>query len=183
MKLIFLGGQGSGKSTQAKMLVEKLDLPLVEMGQLLRNRTAEDNQEAKQIRSALKIGILVKDEIVISTLKARIEKSDCRSGYILDGYPRNNAQLKGLPSGVDKVYYINISDDEAVKRLTKRGRSDDTKEAIAKRLEIYHQQTEPLLDVFRQRGILDEVDGERTIEEVHKDILERVEKLQAKQNV
>ena len=182
MKIIFLGGQGSGKSTQAKLISRHLKLPLIEMGQLMRNKARQNDQEAAQVKEALKSGHLVKDEIVIRTLHERIKKNDCRPGFVLDGFPRNNAQLQGLPKDIDRIYYVKVSDKEAIKRLKIRKRSDDRKEALTKRLEIYHKETEPLLDGFRNRGILDEIDGERSIEAIHKDVLKKVEKIRNKTN-
>ncbi len=177
MKLIFLGGQGSGKSTQAKLIARKLNLPHFEMGELLRQRAKVNDKTGNEIKGALDQGHLVTNEITIKILNENISQDKSKGGYILDGYPRNSVQLKALESDVDKVYYIKVSDEEAVKRLEKRGRSDDTKEVLSKRLEIYHKETEPLLEDFRKKGILDEVDGQRSIEEIHEDIMQRVKKL------
>lgn len=174
-KIIFLGGQGSGKSTQAKMLAEKLGLPYIEMGQLFRDKSRESDTEAGEIRAALEVGDLVPDLIAIKTLKERVEKDDCKNGFVLDGYPRNYAQLEGLPQGIDKVFYIKVTDEEAIRRLIDRGRQDDSLDVITRRLELYHRETEPLLTYFRQEKILEEVDGQRTIEEIHEDIVKRLE--------
>lgn len=170
MKLIFLGPQGSGKSTQAKILAEKLDLPQIEMGQLFRDKQSENSEEGLLIKDALDTGKLVPDEIAVKTLKERVAKPDCQKGYILDGYPRNLAQLEGLEKDIDRVFYVRVSDEEAVNRLLKRSRGDDTEEIIRTRLEIYHDLTEPLLEFFKNKGILKEVDGERPIVEIAKDI-------------
>ncbi|MBI3283149.1 nucleoside monophosphate kinase [Candidatus Curtissbacteria bacterium] len=172
MKVIFLGSQGSGKSTQAKMTAAKLAVPYIEMGQLLRDKSKEDDTEAGEIREALEVGNLVPDQIAVKTLAARLLKSDCAAGFVLDGYPRNYAQLEGLPK-VDRVFYIKVTDEEAIRRLIDRGRHDDSLDVITRRLELYHRETEPLLTYFRQEKILEEVEGERTIEEIHQDIWER----------
>ena len=171
MKLIFLGSQGSGKSTQASTLSQKLVLPYIEMGQLMRDKA----QEAGEVREALEKGDLVPDNIAVVTLKERLAKSDCKNGYILDGYPRNYAQLEGIESDIDKVFFIKVSDQEGIKRLIDRARHDDTLETITRRLELYHQQTEPLLLYFKQKGILEEIDGQRNIDEVHQDIINRLQ--------
>jgi len=173
MKLVFLGGQGSGKSTQAKLLAQKLNYPYFEMGQMLREKAKENNEIGKIVKEALENGNLVPNEITIGILKENTKKA--HSGYVLDGFPRNATQMAELESDIAKVYYIKVSDEEAVKRLTLRKRSDDNEKALAKRLEIYHQQTEPLLEDFKKKGILDEVNGERPIEEIHQDILARVQ--------
>lgn len=174
MKIIFLGGQGSGKSTQAKLLAEKLNLPRVEMGQVLRDKSQGNDRASQLIKAALDKGSLVPDLIAIETLKGILKENEYENGYILDGYPRNAAQMQGLENDIDKVFYIKASDEEAISRLTLRAREDDTNEALTRRLEIYHQETEPLLYKFKDLGILDEVDGERSIEEIHEDILKRM---------
>lgn len=175
MKIIVLGSQGSGKSTQAKMLSEKLGLPNIEMGQLFRDKSQENDIEAGEIRAALETGDLVPDAIATKTLHDRVEKDDCKNGYVLDGYPRNYAQLEGLPKDIDKIFYIKVRDNEAIRRLIGRGRHDDSLDVIARRLKLYHSETEPLLTYFRQAKILEEVDGQRSIEEIHADVIERLE--------
>jgi len=175
MKIIFLGSQGSGKSTQAKLAAKKLKLPVIEMGQLFRDKAASQDSESFQIKRALEVGVLVPDEIAIKTLQSRISQSDCGSGYILDGYPRNYAQIEGLEKDIDKVFYIKVSDQEGIQRLIRRARDDDNLPVVTKRLQVYHELTEPLLSYFRQRGILEEINGDRTIEEVAEDIERRLE--------
>ena len=175
MKLIFLGAQGSGKSTQAKMLAGSLSLPYIEMGQLLRDRAKDMDFEAGEISLALETGNLVPDLIAVKTLQERISKNDCKKGFVLDGYPRNYAQLEGLPPGIDKVFYIKISDNIGIKRLINRNRRDDNLDVITRRLEIYHRETEPLLTYFKQAGTLIEIDGEKTMGEVSHEILEKLD--------
>ncbi|MCR4324562.1 MAG: nucleoside monophosphate kinase [Candidatus Curtissbacteria bacterium] len=175
MKLIFLGPQGSGKSTQAKMLAEKLNLPYVEMGQILRDKAEDNDEDAAKIRYALETGNLVPNEITIEALKQRLEKPDAKGGFVLDGYPRNITQLEQLPYKADKAIYVKVSDDEALTRLTKRGRHDDSEDIIKRRLELFHSETEPLISEFEKSGMLIEIDGERTIEEIHEDIRARVQ--------
>ena len=174
MKIIFLGSQGSGKSTQAKLVAQKLNLPWIEMGQLLRDRTQKNDQIGTEINKSLEIGNLAPDQIVIRTLKERLMKPDCSNGYVLDGFPRNYAQLEGLDPDINKVFYVQVSDPEGIKRLMKRARSDDTLSVITKRLQNYHKLTQPLLEYFGQKGILVKIDGERTIEEIEKDIITHI---------
>ena len=174
MKIIFLGIQGSGKSTQAKIAAEKLSLPYIETSQLLREKSNGEDEDAKRITEALDRGNLVPNEITIRTLKERLEKPDCRQGYILDGYPRNEEQFQNLDDDINRVFYVAVSDEEAIRRLSKRARHDDTGEALKRRMDLYHLQTEPVLDKFRDEGILEEIDGERTIEEIAKDIESKV---------
>ncbi|MBI2327271.1 nucleoside monophosphate kinase [Candidatus Curtissbacteria bacterium] len=180
MKLIFLGSQGSGKSTQAKMLAQKLGIPAIEMGQLLREKAKKNDIEAGEIRQAIQTGNLVPDVITVRTLQERISRPDCQSGYVLDGYPRNYAQLEGLDDDIDVVFDIKVSDQEGIKRLIDRSRHDDSLEVITRRLAIFHKETEPLLAYFRNKGILEEVDGARSIEEIHQDVVKRIEKYKTK---
>ena len=174
MKIIFLGIQGSGKSTQAKIAAEKLSLPYIETSQLLREKSNGGGEDAKRITEALDRGNLVPNEITIRILKERLEKPDCRLGYILDGYPRNEKQFQNLDDDINRVFYVKVSDEETIKRLSKRGRHDDIGEALKRRMELYHRETEPMLDKFRNKRILEEVNGERTIVEIAEDIESKV---------
>lgn len=175
MKVILLGPQGSGKSTQAKMLANYLSVPYIEMGQLLRDKQNDTDEDAKVIREAMETGTLVSDnKITIRTLNQRLSKPDCVNGFVLDGYPRNEEQINNLPEGIDKAIYINIPDDKAVRRLSQRGRDDDKPEIIQKRLDVYHQETEPSLSHFRDKGMLLEIDGTPSIEDVNLDIINKL---------
>lgn len=174
MKAIFLGVQGSGKSTQAKQLAKYLNIPYVEMGQLLRDKSQGASDQAKQIKDTLSAGNLVKNQITIDILRDRISKDDCQKGFILDGYPRNKQQLQNMPSGVDKVFFINVPDEEANRRLLVRGRHDDTRQFIKRRIELFHKETKSIIDHFRNLGILIEIDGLPSIEQIHKDIITKI---------
>lgn len=177
LKIIFLGMQGSGKSTQAKKLAEHLGLPYVEMGQLLRDKSQETDDTAVKIQEALSTGKLVENQITIDCLKEKLNQAGFESGYVLDGYPRNENQLSALDADISRVFYINVSDAEATKRLMGRGRHDDSPELINQRIKIYHEETEPLLDYFKDKGLLQEINGERSIEEVAEDIKKWVDAL------
>lgn len=171
MNIIFLGCQGSGKSTQAKMLSDQLKLPYIDMGQTFRDKAAQDSDLGRKIKTSLDAGILVEDGIAIKTLKDELSKEKYANGYVLDGYPRNDSQLNGLESNIDVVFYIRVADKVAINRLMLRKREDDTEQLLAKRLNIYHEKTEPLLESFKQMGILAEINGEQSIEDVATDVL------------
>ena len=174
MRIIFFGIQGSGKSTQAKMLAQMLTVPYIEMGQLFRDKTNDNDTDAGFIRQALETGNLVPDRIAVETLHQRLTKSDCENGYVLDGYPRNFAQLEGLTDQIDRVFYVKVKDEEAIKRLIRRSREDDNLNVIQRRMELYHRESEPLLTYFKQQGKLVEINGEQSIAQVHLDIIDKI---------
>ena len=174
MKIIFLGVQGSGKSTQAKILAKKLSMPYLEMGHLLRLKADQPDNEAKKLKAILDSGQLVENNLTISILREKLNQLDPVVGYILDGFPRNAAQYNALDPDIELVFYVNVSDEEATKRLFERARSDDTSDALKKRLDIYHGQTEPLLANFAQKNILQEVDGQRPVGVIHQEIVQIV---------
>ena len=164
----------SGLFGPEKHSLHRPSLRQVRASELLREKSEGEDEDAKRITEALDRGNLVPNEITIRTLKERLEKPDCQKGYILDGYPRNDDQFQNLDSDIDKVFYVAVSDEETIKRLSKRGRHDDTGQALKRRMELYHSETEPMLDKFRDKGILEKIDGERTIEEIAEDIESKV---------
>ena len=119
-------------------------------------------------------GELVPDKITIDILKQHLDSLKFNQGYILDGFPRNIYQARNAPFKVDKVFFLKVSDKESARRLSKRGRDDDTEALVERRLFDYRNLTEPVLDFYRERGILEEVDGERPIGEIFEDILSRL---------
>lgn len=174
MNIILLGPQGSGKGTQAKLLVKKFGLQHFEAGKILRSMANP------VIKEALNSGRLVPDEYVKQIAWDFIKKH-VNGGFIFDGYPRSMAQYEHLQDmlmkfgkKIDKVIDLEISPAETMKRLTKRGREDDTPEAIKKRLELWRQQTMSVIERARQGGILLEIDGERPIEVIHQDIDDQI---------
>lgn len=175
MNVIILGPVGSGKTTQARFLAGFLGVPLLNAGDLLFFASQEDSDEARNIKAAMEKGDLVDSNVMHKLLQDHLSQPEHENGTLLDGHPRTLGEAEELDKiwQVDKIVYINISDEEAVKRLTARGRADDTPEVIKKRLEIYHQETEPALEHYRQKGLLEEINGERTIEEISADIQSR----------
>lgn len=174
MNLIVMGPQGSGKSTQAELLAKELNLPHLQTGELYRRICKQNSLLGRRIKKIIDRGELVSDQDHCEMIGKEIKKAKYQQGFVLDGSPRTLGQAKIQSFRVDKVFYLKVCDEVNIKRLVKRGRKDDIPELIKKRLEIYHRQTEPVLNYYRQMGILEEVDGERPIGKIHQDILERV---------
>lgn len=177
-KVILLGPQGSGKGTQATRMAQVLNIPAISMGELLRQRAAkEGNELAEKIAVKQKEGDLVDDRIALETLKAHLDTLDTTNGYLIDGYPRNAAQAETYLAFDQPTHMIviEIPRDESMRRLLKRAetehRNDDWVEIIEHRLDVYDQETKPVLEKFKELGALHVVDGTGTIEEVHEAIM------------
>lgn len=177
MKIILIGIQGAGKSTQGNLLSEKLKLPYLSTGHIFREMAKEKIPLGRYIKEIMNAGYLIPDEKTVEIVSEYLKKLEYKNGYILDGFPRTLEQVKKFENGVDKVVYLNVSDKEALWRLSYRngeGREDETLTAIRKRIELFHKLTEPVLDYYRQKGTLIEIDGEKSIEEIHKEIMKKI---------
>lgn len=203
-QIIFIGPQGSGKGTQAKIISEELKIPHISTGDLFR---ALEGKLKEEVDSYINKGQLVPDELTVRILKERISKPDCRAGFILDGFPRNAVQAKLLEkiTKIDKVIEIDISDELAIERISSRisckkcgavynlitnppkrkdicdrcqgelyRRADDNPDAIKKRLETYHKETQPILEMYKD--ILVTIDGDQEIDKISMDIMEELKK-------
>ncbi|OGY24193.1 MAG: hypothetical protein A2172_01460 [Candidatus Woykebacteria bacterium RBG_13_40_15] len=153
MNIIVFGAQGTGKSTYARYIAEKLCVPYVYSGDLFRQMSSGNTPLGKKIRDYVSQGLLVPDEIVISAVIDCLKKSDLSNGIVFDGFPRNLKQAKALPTDIDLVIHITLPEKIILERLLKRGRSDDTIETIRKRLEIYSNETAPLLKFYQENGV------------------------------
>lgn len=174
MRLVILGPQGSGKSTQAELLVRKFKIPHLQTGALFRKIAREKTKLGQRVKNRLDKGELVSDKDIMSVVEKELAREEYKKGVVLDGIPRNLKQAKALKIKIDRVFYLKTSDKEGFKRLMLRKRADDTSELIKERLRIYHRETEPILAFYRKQGVLEEVDGERPIGIIFEDILGRL---------
>ena len=177
MRLLIMGPPGAGKGTQAQRVAEHYEIPAISTGDIFRAMKTSDTPLARQLRAIMDSGGLISDEITNAIVAERLTESDCAAGFLLDGYPRTLQQVDSLDDflassgqSLDAVISLLADVDEVVDRLLKRaeieGRSDDTADTIRRRQAIFAQETEPLLGVYRDRGLLLEVDGLGAIEDV-----------------
>ena len=177
MQLIILGAPGAGKGTQAARIVDQLAVPAISTGDIFRANIKNETDLGRQVKSILASGGFVPDEVTNAIVADRIAQPDCANGFLLDGYPRTLAQVDELDDMVgsggrrlDAVVVLTADPEELVTRLLQRaveqGRKDDTEAVIRRRQELYREQTEPLIDVYRERGLLVEVDGMGGVDEV-----------------
>lgn len=179
MKIILIGIQGAGKSTQGNLLSEKLQVPYLSTGHIFRNLAKERTQLGRYIKEIMNAGYLIPDDKTLEIVSDYLSRSEYQKGYILDGFPRTTTQAESFQNGIDKVVYLKVSDEEALKRLSLRnskGREDETPAAIKRRIESFHKFTKPVLDYYQQKGVLVEVDGEQSIEQIHEAIMEKIQK-------
>jgi adenylate kinase len=182
VRLLLLGPPGSGKGTQAARLVDILGVRHISSGDLLRAEVAADTDCGRAVAGAMKSGELVPDDVVIEMLRQPILDASAAGGYLLDGFPRTLSQAESTAAmareeGVvaDAAIFLTAEPDLLVRRLLARaqelGRADDNEQTIRHRIEVYNAKTEPLREYYAKRGILLEVDGLQTVDQVTADIL------------
>jgi len=191
MHLVIYGPEGSGKGTQAKLLSDKFNIPLITSGDLVREKAKEKSRLGKICLKALKEGRYVEDRMMFKLWEEKLAKSKSLKGFILDGFPRSINQakfllgtLEKLNLSVDKFIYLNLTDDQARKRLLKRKRklfagsniSHDTNDRINKRLTLYRALETPILDFFKKRKLLVEINAEHPIGKVFQSIVVKISK-------
>ena len=183
MRLVLLGAPGSGKGTQAARLKEHLQVPHISTGDLLRAEVAAGSPLGLQAKEVMARGDLVSDDILLGMLKGRFSREDTRAGFILDGYPRNLAQaaaleglLRDLGYRFDAAIQLAVDNEQIIERLAGRakaeGRADDTPDSVRHRLNVYDQQTAPVIEFYRANGQLTVVDGVGSLDAVFHRIIE-----------
>lgn len=209
MNIIFLGPPGAGKGTQAQIVCQRLEIPQVSTGDMLRAAIAAGTEMGLKAKAYMDQGQLVPDEVVIGIVRDRLAKEDCRKGYILDGFPRTVEQARALGTfaKIDVAINLDVPDDVLVKRLSGRRvcplcgapyhvdrlngetvckadgtpliqRDDDRAETVLNRLTVYHQKTAPLIDYYRDEGLLKNIGGGLSLEEISEEIFRTLEAIQ-----
>jgi len=186
VRLLIVGPQGSGKGTQGIRIAEGFGIPAISTGDMFRAAVASGSELGTQVTEIIQAGNLVPDELTSAVVRDRLAQADAAGGFLLDGYPRNLGQvadldafLGGRGEELDAVIELVVPRDESVSRLSlraaKQGRSDDTEEVIANRLAIYERETAPILDVYRPRGIVEQIDGVGSLDEITDRIIAALE--------
>ena len=209
MNIIFLGPPGAGKGTQAQIVCQRLGIPQVSTGDMLRAAIAAGTEMGRKAKEYMDQGQLVPDEVVIGIVKDRLADPECQKGYILDGFPRTVEQAKALSTfaKIDVAINLDVPDDVLVKRLSGRRvcplcgapyhvdrlngetvcradgtpliqRDDDKAETVLNRLAVYHQKTAPLIDHYREAGLLKNIGGGLSLEEISEEIFRTLEAIQ-----
>lgn len=209
MNIVFLGPPGAGKGTQAQIVCQRLGIPQVSTGDMLRAAIAAGTEMGRKAKEYMDQGQLVPDEVVIGIVKDRLADPDCQKGYILDGFPRTVEQAKALSTfaKIDVAINLDVPDDVLVKRLSGRRvcplcgapyhvdrlngetvcradgtpliqRDDDKAETVLNRLAVYHQKTAPLIDHYREAGLLKNIGGGLSLEEISEEIFRTLEAIQ-----
>jgi len=188
MRLILMGPPGAGKGTQAQVVAERYSIPAISTGDIFRKNVSEGTELGVQAQRFMDAGEYVPDELTNLMVRNRIDEPDADRGFLLDGYPRTLAQVEELDGMIkhtghvlDAVVVLTVDKEELVQRLLQRaateGRADDTEEVVRRRYEVYDDQTAPLIDVYRDRGLMIEVDGMGEVDEVSQRIFDALDKV------
>jgi adenylate kinase len=189
MRLIFMGPPGAGKGTQAQVVAGHYNIPAISTGDIFRKNVSEGTELGLEAKRYMDAGEYVPDSVTNLMVRNRIDEEDAAKGFLLDGYPRTLAQVDELDGMIaftghklDAVVVLQVDPEELVRRLTARaeteGRTDDTEDVVRRRQEVYAEQTEPLIEVYRGHGILVEVDGAGEVDEVTGRIFDALDGIQ-----
>jgi adenylate kinase len=186
LNVLLLGPQGAGKGTQAKRISAEYGIPHIASGEILRAEMDAGTELGKRVKETIERGDLVSDDLMIELIRNRLEQPDTESGFVLDGFPRTTVQAEALDSMFGDIgrnfsvaFSLQIPDEVAFDRLRRRARADDTDEAIQRRLDNYHRETEPLIEYYRTRGNVVPIHANRSENEVFAEIQRALEQVPA----
>jgi adenylate kinase len=190
MNLLLLGPQGSGKGTQAARIAAEWDLAHISTGEMFRDAIAAGSELGRRIKPIYDAGDLISDDLTVALIRERLSQDDAQAGFILDGFPRNLTQARALDTmlneigrSLDAIFFFDVPDDVALERIEARagaeGRTDDTRDATTRRLQIYHEQTEPVVEHYRATGKLVPLHADRSVDEVFAEIADALEQVPA----
>jgi len=181
VRLVMLGGSGSGRGTQSQLLCDALKTPWISSGELLRLAIASRSSLGKTVAASVKQGELVPDEVMIELVSQRLSQPDAADGWMLDGYPCTAFQAEELSFLLDRInqkldwaIWLDVPREVLVQRSMERSRSDDTPEAIQRRIDLLYERTVPILDYYDYRGRLVKVNGAQPIDSVQQDIRQAI---------
>lgn len=175
MRIIIFGPPGAGKGTQASLISEKYDIPHLSTGEIFRSAIKNETPLGKKVKAILDSGELVPDEKVVGLVEEELKDPKYDDGYILDGFPRTIAQAEAFDTILEKngqqlsaFLQLIVPEEELIDRILSRGegRSDDTKEGVRKRLKVYQEETQPVLDYYQKQEVVEKIDGVGSIEEI-----------------
>jgi adenylate kinase len=186
LDILLLGPQGAGKGTQGRLISAEYGIPHIATGDMLRAAIADGSELGRRAEPLVKAGELVPDDLMIGLIRDRLAREETRGGFVLDGFPRTAVQAEALDAMLEEiersltvVFEFQLPEEVALDRLRRRaseeGREDDAEEAIRTRLQLYHEQTEPLVEYYRTRGILVGIPADRSVEEVFAEIQKALE--------
>ena len=176
-RVIFLGPPGAGKGTQAQVLCERVRVPHISTGDILRAAVKAKTELGQKAEGFMSAGELVPDDLILGLIRERLGQADTAKGWLLDGFPRNveqaeflNKLLEEIGQTCEVVINLEVPDDELVTRLLARGRNDDKEDVIRNRLKVYREQTEPLIALYTGSGLLASVNGNQEMAEVSEEL-------------
>ncbi|WP_017932836.1 adenylate kinase [Nocardioides sp. Iso805N] len=186
MRLLIMGPPGAGKGTQAKFIADHFGIPAISTGDIFRANVSQGTPLGVEAKRYMDAGEYVPDEVTNRMVRNRIDEPDAAHGFLLDGYPRTLAQVEELDGMIkftghelDGVVVLTVDSEEIVQRLLQRaqteGRADDTEDVIRRRQEVYVEQTQPLIEVYKERGVVHEIDGLGEVDDVTKRIFDALE--------
>ncbi len=187
MYILLMGPPGAGKGTQAARLIERYGIPQISTGDMFRSAVKESTPLGLEAKKYMDAGQLVPDSVTIGIVRERLQKDDCKKGFILDGFPRTTAQavsldaiLKEMDIVLDGVLNLSVPNDELARRISERAklenREDDKPETVQKRLAVYEESTRPLIDYYRNNGQYVEIDGLQDVDQVFQDLVNALER-------